>query len=151
MFKYQLKSKKNNGTLNSNNDRKYVWLAHVIDHFSKLHIIWAQETKTMEETGNGFERNVLAYFGLPLILHTDNGQEFVNQYMSKLIINWDDDCAHKRGKPRAPHVQGLVEQGNGTLEKMIQSMQAQFKVKQWHTLLPKIQYNLNTQKSTCML
>ena len=66
-----------------------------------------------------FERHVLAYFGLPLILHTDNGQEFVNQYMSKLIINWDGDCGYKRGKPRAPHVQGLVEQDNGTLEKMI--------------------------------
>ncbi len=94
---------------------------------------------------------VLAYFGLSLILHTENGQEFVNQYISKLKINWDGDCAHKRGKPRAPHAQGLVEQGNGTLKKMIQSMQAQFKVKQWHTLLTKIQYNLNTQKSTCML
>ena len=71
---------------------------------------------------------VLAYFGLSLILHTENGHEFVNQYISKLKINWDGDCAHKRGKPRAPHAQGLVEQGNGTLKKMIQSMQAQFKV-----------------------
>ena len=54
-------------------DRKYIWIAHVEDHFTKLHIIWAQETKTMEETGDNFERCVLAYFGLPSILHTDNG------------------------------------------------------------------------------
>jgi len=95
-------------------DRKYVWIAHVEDHFTKLHIIWAQETKTMEETTEMFERYVLAYFGLSTILHTDNGQE----------------------------------QANGTLETMIAKMQAQTKEEQWHKLISKIQFNLNTQESS---
>ena len=37
-------------------------MAHVVDHFSKYHVLWAQETKTMEKTGN-FKSRVLAYFG----------------------------------------------------------------------------------------
>ena len=28
--------------------RYWEWIAHVMDHLSKFHIIWAQETKTME-------------------------------------------------------------------------------------------------------
>jgi hypothetical protein len=141
--------KKNNNNSNTN-EHSYYWIAHVEDHFTKLHILWPQETKTMEETAAGFERYVLAYFGLPSILHTDNGQEFVNKCMRHLLINWDGNCKHKRGKPRRPNVQGLVEQANGTMEKMIGAMQAQFKIDTWHTLLPKIQYNLNTQKCSCM-
>ncbi len=50
-------------------ERHYEWMAHVVDHFSKYHVIWAQETKTMEETGDNFESRVLAYFGLPRLLH----------------------------------------------------------------------------------
>jgi hypothetical protein len=42
----------------------------VQDHFTKFHIFWAQETKTMEETADGFERYVLAYFGLPYNLQS---------------------------------------------------------------------------------
>ena len=38
-----------------------------------IHVIWAQETKTMEETGDGFKRNVLAYFDLISIFNQDNG------------------------------------------------------------------------------
>ncbi len=81
-------------------DRKYVWIAHVEDHFTKLHIIWAQETKTMEETADMFERYVLAYFGLSTILHTDNGQEFKNKYLRHLINAWDGDRKHKSGRAR---------------------------------------------------
>ena len=60
-------------------DRYYEWISHVMDHYSKFHIYWAQETKTMEETADGFERYVLSYFGLPAILKSDNGSEFRNQ------------------------------------------------------------------------
>ena len=50
-------------------ERHYEWMAHVVDHFSKYHVIWAQETKTMEETGDNYESRVLAYFGLPRLLN----------------------------------------------------------------------------------
>jgi hypothetical protein len=50
-------------------ERLYEWMAQVVDHFSKYHVIWAQETKTMEETGDNFESRVLAYFGHPRLLH----------------------------------------------------------------------------------
>ncbi len=44
--------------------RIYQWIAHVMDHFSKFHIIWALEHKCAEEVSEGVERYVLSYFGL---------------------------------------------------------------------------------------
>ncbi len=42
-----------------------------------IYVIWAQKIKTMDETVDYFERYLLAYFGLPSILHTDNSQKFL--------------------------------------------------------------------------
>ena len=50
----------------------YQWIVHVIDHFSKYHII------TGHEVTEGLKHNVLPYFGLPKILHWENGLEFCN-------------------------------------------------------------------------
>ena len=38
-------------------------------------------------------------------------------------------------RPRAPNVQGLVEQSNRTMENMIGKMQAQTKEENWHKLI----------------
>ena len=102
----------------------------------------------MEETADGFERYVLSYFGLPRIFQSDNGTEFRNQVMRRLVTDWDGDCKMVHGRPRHPQSQGLVEQSNGTLERKLSSMLAQFKDKNWVELLPKVQYIMNTQKNT---
>lgn len=52
------------------------------------------------------------------------------------------------GRPRHPQSQGLVEQANGTLERMLAAMIAEKKSNHWISYLPKIMYNLNTQKSS---
>jgi len=70
-------------------DKRYSWIAHLEDHYSKYHIIWPQEQKTAEEVTNGLKKYVLAYFGLPKILQCDNGKEFKNELMRKLISEWE--------------------------------------------------------------
>ena len=47
-----------------------------------------------------------------------------------------------------PQSNGLVEQVDGTMEKMIASISAQFNSSDCDSLLPKIIYNLNTQHSS---
>ncbi len=42
----QAKAAKDKATKERGEDRKYEWIAHVQDHFTKFHIFWAQETKT---------------------------------------------------------------------------------------------------------
>ena len=54
-------------------------------------------------------------------------------------------------RPRHPQSQGLVEQANGTMERMIACNMMQFKTNDWVSFLPKIMYNMNTQVSSCNL
>ena len=129
------------------NGRTYRWIAHVIDHFTHFHIIWALENKCAEEVVAGLESRVFAYFGLPQILQSDNGKEFKNSLMLNLIDSWDGNCKMVHGRPRHPQSQGLVEQANGTMERMIAAMIAQFKSNDWESFLPKIMFNMNTQHS----
>jgi hypothetical protein len=130
------------------NGLKYEWIAHVMDHFSKFHVIWAQQHKTAEEVVENLESRVFAYFGLPFILQSDNGREFKNQLMVNLVESWEGSCKIVHGRPRHPQSQGLVEQANGTLENMLRSMMVQFNRKDWVSFLPKIMFNLNTNKHT---
>jgi len=60
------------------NGKKYQWICHVEDHFTKFHIIWALEHKNAAEVVAGLEERVLAYFGLPEILQSDNGLSIFN-------------------------------------------------------------------------
>jgi hypothetical protein len=68
--------------------------------------------------------------------------------MYELINRWDGECKVVYGRPRHPQSQGLVEQANGTMENMITAGMEQFSTKEWTKLLPVIQFNLNTSKSS---
>ena len=61
--------------------------------------------------------HVFCYLGTPKILHSDNGREFVNEIVESVVKEWPGEVIN--GRPRNPKCQGLVEQGNGTVEKMI--------------------------------
>ena len=61
------------------------WICHIVDHFSKFHIIFPLKRKCGQEVADGLRSRVLAYYGLPNILQCDNGTEFVNQLVENLI------------------------------------------------------------------
>lgn len=73
------------------------------------------------------------------------------EYNKKLNNKIKGDCKIIHGRPRHPQSQGLVEQANGTLERMLAALMNQNNTKDWVSLLPIVQYNLNTQKSSCKL
>ena len=54
---------------------------------------------------------VFPVFGLPAIVHSDNGKEFVNKLIGDVVSTWP--------RSRHPQSQGLVEQAHYTLERMI--------------------------------
>ena len=101
--------------------------------------------KSAEEVCHGLSHYVLPYFGLPQVLQCDNGTEFKNNLVKNVLENWEGSCKVIHGRPRHPQSQGLVEQANGTMERMLSSAMAQFKTTDWENLLPRVMYNLNTQ------
>ncbi len=132
-------------------DIEYKRIAHYEDHFMKFHVLWAQPKKEMVYVVDGLESRGFAYFGVPVLLQTDNGKEFKNHLMVSLLNNWEGYVTHIFGGPRHPQSQGLVEQANGTVQLMLNSMMVQFQTDNWVKLLPKCMFNLNTQVSSCKL
>ena len=94
-------------------------MGHYNDHWSKYHVLFALARKSAAEVGLGLQNLVFAYLGVPRILHSDNGREFVNDIVHDVARSWPGQVTIVNGRPRNPRCQGLVEQGNGTVEKMI--------------------------------
>ena len=53
-------------------DGPYEWVGHMIDHFSKYHILFPLRTKEAPEVALNLIKDAFRYFGLPYILQSDN-------------------------------------------------------------------------------
>lgn len=122
-----------------------------MDHWPKFHVIWPLKRKTGKAVAEGLITHVFAFLRLPRIIQSDNGKEFVNQIVREAIVSWGGDVLFNSGQPRHSHSQGLMEQGNYTLERQISKHCAQLGYDSnsvpWASWLPKIQFTLNTMRS----
>ncbi|KAG0441054.1 SCAN domain-containing protein 3, partial [Dictyocoela muelleri] len=89
-FLFDLVNLRHYGDLNNG----YKWLLVGLDSFSKFAWTFALKSKTAEEVNKSIEY-VFLTFKPPLILHTDNGKEFVNQKMKDLCNKFNE--VHVRG------------------------------------------------------
>ena len=64
------------------------------------------KTKQAAEVASNLVNKVFAYFGLPTILHSDNGKEFVANIVVKVVEKWPGKCTLVNGGARKPWVQG---------------------------------------------
>ena len=70
------------------------------------------------------------YLGLPKILQSDNGREFVNEIVKETLTLWPGQVVIINGRPRHSQSQGLVEKGNPCVEMQIQAMKLEYRVAQ---------------------
>ena len=81
------------------------------------------KSKEAKKVATGLRERVFSYFGLPYILHSDNGRERVNSVIVDTIDIWPGECKIVNGKPRSPWVEGCVEKRNHSVEMMIKANQ----------------------------
>ena len=74
--------------MQSTENRGFKWIGHVVDHFSRFHVLFALKTKSGKEISKNLKEKVFSYFGLPLIIQSDNGREFVNKIITETIQEW---------------------------------------------------------------
>jgi len=123
-------------------DDSYNYIAHYMDHWSKFHVMWPLMQKSAVEVAVGLATKVFPYLGLPKILQSDNGREFVNQIVKEILTLWPGQVVIINGRPRHSQSQGLVEKGNHCVEMQIQAMKQEWSGTgnaPWTDWLPRIQ------------
>jgi len=97
-------------------------------------------SKSARDVANALEKWVFPVMGLPSILQSDNGWEFVNKLIEEVIATWPGQMQLVSGRPRHPQSQGLVEQAHYTLERMMSARISESGTKQppWSDWLPHI-------------
>ena len=123
-------------------DDSYNYIVHYMDHWSKFHVMWPLMRKSAVEVAIGLATKVFPYLGLPKILQSDNGREFVNEIVKETLTLWPGQVVIINGRPHHSQSQGLVEKGNHCVEMQIQSMKKEWGGTgnvPWTDWLPRIQ------------
>ena len=94
--------------------------------------------------------NIFCHFGSPLILHSDNGREFVNQVIHALLKLWPD-CQMINGKARHSQSQGSVERCNRDIENMLACWQKDNSSNNWAHGLQFVMYAKNAVGDTVLV
>lgn len=119
---------------------EFKWILHLIDHWSKFNFAFPLKHKSASDVSYALQKWVFPFMGLPSILHSDNGREFINQLIEDVLSTWPGQVQLVSGRPRHPQSQGLVEQAHYTMERMISAkiVESGSKCPPWTDWLPHI-------------
>ena len=115
------------------------WICHIKDHFTKYSILFATPTKASDEIAKCVSIFMM-FFGIPDVFQADNGAEF-KRWVLRLVHN--HGVKVRNGRPRTPHIQGLVEQGNNSVKDSLRAWKAEAGRKDWSAALPEICWSMN--------
>jgi len=102
--------------MQSNPDCDMKFILVYQDHLTKLVLLRSLHSKRADEVA--YHLDIFTTFGVPNILHSDNGGDFCNQIIKSLCEMWNDiKIVH--GKPRHRESQGSVERANQDVENML--------------------------------
>ena len=115
------------------------WICHIKDHFTKYSSLFATAGKDSEDIAKCISIFMM-FLGIPEILQADNGGEF-KKCVLRLVES--HGIKVKNGRPRTPHIQGLVEQGNSSVKDSLRAWKEESGRKDWASALPEICWSMN--------
>ena len=66
-------------------DDGFKWILHIVDHWSKFTLAFPLAQKSAKEVTSALEQWVFPFIGLPSIIQSDNGREFVNTLIEEVL------------------------------------------------------------------
>ena len=113
----------------------------IADYFSKWTEAFPMKNKCADTVADILIENIILRFGMPLVIHSDQGREFENGLMKSLCALLG--CTKTRTAPYHPESDGMIERYNWTCLMML-SMFVNDRRDNWHELLPFIMHAYRT-------
>ena len=133
-------------------DKDHKWILHVVDDWSKFQFAIPLWNKSASDVTQALQQYVFPVIGLPSIIQSDIGGEFINKLIDEVPAKWPGQVQLVSSRPHHSQSQGLVEQAHYTLERMIaaRNVEAGLKSKSppWTEWLPFIVCKFH---NTCIL
>ena len=113
----------------------------IADYFSKWTEAFPMKNKCADTVADILVENIILRFGMPLVIHSDQGREFENGLMKSVCALLG--CTKTRTAPYHPESDGMIERFNRTCLMML-SMFVNDRRDNWHELLPFIMHAYRT-------
>ena len=112
----------------------YRYILVIADYFSKWTEAFPIKNKCADTVADVLVKKIILRFGMPLVIHSDQGREFENGLMKSLCCLLG--CVKTRTAPYHPESDGMVERFNRTCLMML-SMFVNDRRDNWNELLPR--------------
>lgn len=127
-------------------DTNYNYVLVGVDCLTRFVWLNALITKEADEVSEHI-LDIFTRFGFPEMIKTDNGTEFVNAAVTKVLQK--ANTIHKRSIAHNHHENGLVERQIRTvrdiLNKFLRSLHNDPYAKNWDTLIPAVEFAMNAR------
>ena len=105
----------------------------IADYFSKWTEAFPMKNKCADTVANILVEHIILRFGMPMVIHSDQGREFENGLMKSLCTLLG--CTKTRTATYHPESDGMIERFNRTCLMML-SMFVNDRRDNWHKLSP---------------
>jgi hypothetical protein len=127
--------------MQSQADERYKFIMVYQDHLTNFVLLRPLQSKRAEEIAFQLT-DIFLTLGVPCILHSDNGREFVNSVITEISTFWPElKIVH--GKPRHSQSQGSVERTNHDTQNMLASWMKDNHTTNWSNGLRFVQFMKN--------
>ena len=76
------------------------WILHIVDHWSNFNFAFPLVKRKANH--KALHNYVFPVFGLPAIIHSDNGKEFINKLIGDVVSTWPGHVQLISDRPRHP-------------------------------------------------
>ena len=114
----------------ASNGHRYILVA--INYFTKWVEAASYKTVTATATEKFIRNNIIARYGVPHVIISDNGMNFIAKRIEEYLHSYK--IKHHRSSPYWPQINGTVESANKNLVKILKKIVETHK--DWHDKLP---------------
>ena len=100
--------------------RGYKFILTAIDVLTRYLVAIPLKSKSASEVANRFTSELICKFGVPEIVITDQGTEFINQVMQQVAKKMG--MTHHKTTAYHPSSNGVIERANGTIIKILRAI-----------------------------